>query len=246
MPQLRYERVQAAIGQVDLAGLAPTMLAFMKANIANDAPVFVDQHGVTSKPGCIIASPSFSGVTDQDYVHHWTRDAAVTAVEIATSLPAGTGVDQTLCDYVSFSELCQRNAADSGHFFRAAFQIDGNVRDWSDQKDGPALQSLAFVEAWPFLDDPSKATARNVAQRNLDETVAHWRDDAGVFGPWEDVKGPSFFARAAQVAFLEEVRGGNTLGPPNSGFNRPLAAKAMSRTTSPSTRTRGPRASSRV
>ena len=91
--------------------------------------MFVDQHGVTSKPGCIIASPRFSGVTDQDYVHHWTRDAAVTAVEIAKSLPAGTGVDQTLCDYVSFSELCQRNAVDGGHFFRAAFQIDGNVRD---------------------------------------------------------------------------------------------------------------------
>ena len=52
MPQLQYQRVQAAIPQVDLAGLAPTMLAFMKANVATNALVFVDQHGVMSKPGC--------------------------------------------------------------------------------------------------------------------------------------------------------------------------------------------------
>lgn len=55
MRQLRYQRVQAAIRQINLLGLAPTMLAFMKANIASTALVFVDQHGVTSKPGCIIA-----------------------------------------------------------------------------------------------------------------------------------------------------------------------------------------------
>ena len=211
MPQLEYQRVQAAIRQVDLAGLAPTMLAFMKANVASNALVFIDQHGVMSKPGCIIASPSFSGVTDQDYVHHWTRDAAITAVEIAESLPVDSGIDQTLCDYVSFSQICQANAINSGHFFRAAFQIDGNVRDWSDQKDGPALQSLAFVAAWPFLDDPSKATAKKVAQRNLDETVRNWDNDVQVFGPWEDVQGASFFARSAQVRFLREVQSTNTL-----------------------------------
>jgi hypothetical protein len=52
MPQLQYQRVQAAISQVDLAGLAPTMLCFMKANVASNAHVLVDQHGVMSKPGC--------------------------------------------------------------------------------------------------------------------------------------------------------------------------------------------------
>ena len=37
-----------------------------------------------------------------------------------------------------------------------------------------------------------------------------------------------------------------TLGPPTFGFSSPLAASAMSRTISPSTRKRGPRASSRL
>ena len=137
MPQRVYQRVQAAISQIDLVGLAPTMLAFMKANIASQALVFQDQHGVTSKPGCVIASPSYSGVTNQDYVHHWVRDAAMTAVEIAASLAPGNGVDQTLCDYVAFSAICQSNVdsdPDVG-FFRACFNIDGTPRCWSDQKD---------------------------------------------------------------------------------------------------------------
>ena len=64
--------------------------------------------------------------------------------------------------------IARAHCGGRGHFFRAAFQIDGNLRDWSDQKDGPALQSLAFVAAWPFLDDPSKETAKKVAQRSLD------------------------------------------------------------------------------
>jgi hypothetical protein len=74
------------------------------------------------------------------------------------------------------------------------------------------LQNLAFVEAWPLLDRASQATAKTVAQRNLEETVKNWQNDAHMFGPWEDVEGPSFFARAVQVKFLDEVGGTNTLG----------------------------------
>ena len=40
--------------------------------------------------------------------------------------------------------------------------------------------------------------------------------------------------------------GGKTLGPPTFSFSNPLAASAMSRTISASTRKRGPRASSRL
>lgn len=217
MRRLRYERVQAAMGQIDLVGLAPVMRSFMRANIAS-GPLVFEHYGVTSRPGCIIASPSFSVVTDQDYVHHWTRDAAITAVEIAKSLSAAS-VDRRLCDYVSFSKICQDSAVAADRFFRACYRIDGAVRDWSDQKDGPALQGLAFAAAWPFLDAPSRATAQAVAQRNLEETVAHWQDDQDMCGPWEDAKGPSFFARAAQVRFLDEVGTTNTLGlAPPAGF----------------------------
>ena len=206
-----YGRVQVAISQVGIVGLAPTMRSFMKANIASQAKVFVDPYDAsrTSKPGCIIASPSYTDVTDQDYVHHWLRDGAIVAMELAARR---TGVDRTLCDYVAFSKLCQDNAP-ADHFFLAAFNIDGSPRDgWTDQKDGPALQSLASVAAWPYLDDAAKTSAKKVAQRNLDETIKGRSDDTNKRGPWEDVIGPSFFARAAQIRFLEEVTKTNTLG----------------------------------
>jgi glucoamylase len=211
MTQLSYARVQVAVPQTVAADLSPTMLAFMTTNIASNAVVFVDQSGVRSQPGCIIASPSYSGVTDQDYVHHWTRDAAIAATEVARQLPTGASVNQSLCDYVSFSAVCQENAINADHFFRASFKVDGNLRDWSDQKDGPALQSLAFIDAWPVLDDAARRLAKSVAQRNLDETVQNWSNDNEMFGPWEDVRGPSFFARAVQVKFLEEVGSTNAL-----------------------------------
>lgn len=221
MPQRMYQQAQAAIPQIDLVGLAPTMLAFMRANICSSAVVIEHKDQVppyalrTSQPGCVIASPSFTDVTNQDYVHHWVRDAAIVAMELAVSpQPDANGVDRTLCDYVAFSKLCQDNVAADPNvdFFRACFNIDGTPRDWSDQKDGPAPQSLAFIQAWPYLDATAKATATQVAQKNLDEIVAQWDQDVEKFGPWEDVKGKSFFARATQVRFLEEVQKGTDLG----------------------------------
>ncbi|MGB9281230.1 MAG: hypothetical protein WCB57_14270 [Pseudonocardiaceae bacterium] len=114
------------------------------------------------------------------------RDAAIVAMELAASPQLDAdGVDRTLCDYVAFSKLCQDNVAADPNvdFFRACFNIDGTPRDWSDQKDGPALQSLAFIQAWPWLDATAKATATQVAQKNLDEVVAQRDQDVKKFGP---------------------------------------------------------------
>src|SRR5436305_12773663 len=104
-----YQQVQAAIPQIDLVGLAPTILAFMRANICSLAVVIEHKDQMppyvlrTSQPGCVIASPSFADVTNQDYVHHWVRDAANVATELAASpQPDVNGVDRTPCDYVAF------------------------------------------------------------------------------------------------------------------------------------------------
>src|SRR3954453_7055331 len=154
MPELRYERVQAALLQTDLAAVAPYMLQLMLRNVATSGFTFVappnpkDDPGSpprVSKPGCILASPSYPAnlsSVDQYYVYHWVRDAAVAAIEMAHNPVAldRDGVSQQLCDYVAFSKTCQDDAIRNDHFFRAAFRMDGTVRDWSDQKDGPALQ----------------------------------------------------------------------------------------------------------
>lgn len=224
MTGLHYERVQAALPQTDLKAVAPYMLQLMLRNVASDGFTFVDPTTAggasprASEPGCILASPSYPANLariDQNYVYHWTRDAAIAAVEIATDpmflTPAG--VCQQLCDYVAFSQLCQDSATAADHFYRAAYQIDGTVRDWSDQKDGPALQNIALIAALPRLDAASQATARTIAQENVDHIVQDWdADDGDFFNAWEEVKGASFFSRAAQLRCLQEVQRTNALG----------------------------------
>src|SRR5690242_6997097 len=122
MSQLQYAKVQrvspAAAQPTDYARLAQEMLALMLRNVASDGFVFVDPLAPRSfsKPGCIIASPSYPknlGTIDQDYVFNWTRDAAITTMELAAaSLPTRPGQTspQQLVDYVTFASLCQLNA----------------------------------------------------------------------------------------------------------------------------------------
>jgi glucoamylase len=238
--RISYARVQTTRDGGDLVEFAATARVFMRRNVAGHVGRFHDANDVTvpAAAGCVIASPSYPmadpGLTDQNYVFHWIRDAAITAMELAAApTPDSSGVDRTLCEYVAFSQVCQDNAVAADRFFLARFRIDGTALTtgwdesaqaytgyWSEQKDGPALQSMSFVAAWPYLDTAARATATDVAQRNLDETVKAWADDNGKLGPWEDVTGPAFFARAAQVRFLEEVSTSNVLGltqPPGLG-----------------------------
>jgi glucoamylase len=230
--RISYARVQTARNDDDLVEFAAKARVFMKRNVATRAGNFDDANDpmMPAVTGCVIASPSYPkadpNLTDQNYVFHWIRDAAVTAMELAaTPAPDANGVDRTLCDYVAFSQVCQDNAVAANKFFLARFRVDGGVLTtdwdanahayrgyWSEQKDGPALQSLSFVAAWPYLDAASRTTATSLAQKNLDETVKAWADDNGKPGPWEDVSGPSFFAHAAQIRFLQEVKKTNTLG----------------------------------
>jgi glucoamylase len=95
-----------------LPKIAQHMFSLMLRNLASDGFLFVDPNHPDpndpqsfSLPGCIIAAPSSPVNTpgiDQDYVYNWTRDAAITAIEIAAAkMPTapGSGV-QPLIDYV--------------------------------------------------------------------------------------------------------------------------------------------------
>lgn len=222
---LRYERVQASLPDTELSVAALPMLQLMVRNIATDGFTFVDPTTASwnpprrSRPGCVLASPSYPANLsriDQFYVYHWMRDAAITAMELAHQPVALSpqGVSQSLCDYVAFSQVCQQAAFAGDHFYRACYEIDGTLRSWSDQADGPALQNLAFVEAWPRLDDPARATAKAVGQQNLDRLVGDCMADNafdGMYNLWEEVMGPSFFARAAQLRCLREAQSTNVL-----------------------------------
>jgi glucoamylase len=194
---------KAAYQQTDLTSLAPYMFLMMMRNVTSDGFVVEDPSspGQYSVPGCVIAAPSFPANTpgvDQNYVFNWVRDAAITALEIAAaglpSMPDGGGV-QALNDYVTFAQLCQSNAEPTmGH---ACFTITGHSRPWSEQNDGPAIQSIAILQAYGQLDAATQTIARQVIEKNVAYLLGCYKDPTTNL--WEEHVALSFFARAIQL-----------------------------------------------
>ena len=201
-------RVQVAPPQDDFQTVAQHMFALMLRNVSSDGFRFTDPADPQqfSAPGCVVAAPSFPandpGV-DQDYVFNWTRDAAITAMEIAAAgLRAGPGGGvQPLIDYVTFAKTCQDNAAPT--LAHACFTIEGQPRPWTEQTDGPALQTLAMLAAYGQLDQATQAIAAQVIDTNLSFLLKAYQEPTTNL--WEEHSGYSFFARAAQLRCLREV-----------------------------------------
>ena len=197
-----------------LPKIAQHMFSLMLRNLASDGFLFVDPNHPDphdpqsfSLPGCIIAAPSSPFNTpglDQDYVYNWTRDAAIAAMEIAAAkMPTApdSGVQQ-LIDYVNFAQTCQNNATPS--FALASYTIRGLSREWTEQTDGPPLQTLAILMAYDQLDTPSQAVAKAVINKNLDYLLGAYQDQT--FNLWEEHKGFSFFARSVQLRCLQAIK----------------------------------------
>ena len=214
MGGLRYGSVRPAVAQADLATVARYMFWLMYRNVASDGLVFDDpvNAGVISSPGAILASPSWENSATrvtQDYVYHWTRDAGIVAFELAWAYADGTLPDnQPLIDYVTFSQACQDSAGD---FDRACFYLNGTQRPWTDQADGPALQTLALLAMYRQLDAPTQAIALRLINANLKflETACQGQ----THNLWEEEYGYSFFARSAQLRCFQAVAA-NTVGVP--------------------------------
>ena len=211
MGRLSYSTVRPAVGQTDLAAAARYMLWMMFRNVASDGMVFDDpvNAGIISAPGCVLASPSWENSAThvtQDYVYHWTRDAAIVALELAWAYANGTLPDnQPLIDYVTFSHTCQQSAGD---FDRASFYIDGAQRPWTNQTDGPALQTLALLAMFRQLDAPAQAIAVRLIEANLDFLAGAYQGQT--FNLWEEEYGYSFFARSAQLRCFQAVASNTT------------------------------------
>jgi glucoamylase len=202
------------LAQSNLTTVAQHMFCLMFRNVASDGFVFEDpvNSGVLSKPGCVLASPSWENSAthvSQDYVYNWTRDAAVVAMELAAgTLPS----NQPLIDYVQFAQICQ-NAG--GDFDRASFLIDGTPRSWTDQTDGPALQTLAILQLFAQLDAPTKTVANAVIAANLSFLEGAYQGET--YNLWEEEYGASFFARSVQLECFRAIIA-NNLGIPVPGW----------------------------
>lgn len=214
MAQQVYANRAIALDQIDLQVVAQHMYMLMFRNISSDGFMFTDPVSPTkfSLPGCIIAAPSFPSQTpdiDQDYVFHWVRDSAITAMEIAAANNPPVGSVETLVNYVNFSQTCMNSAVQANVPTRACFKIEGTVRDWTDQSDGPALQTLAILRLFNEIDEGTQATALALANSNVALVLNTYRQ--ATYNLWEEVKGYSFFARAVQLRCLQEVQG-NKIG----------------------------------
>jgi glucoamylase len=212
MSGFSYGTVRPAVAQANLASVAKYMFWLMFRNVASDGLVFDDpvNAGLVSAPGCVLASPSWENSETrltQDYVYHWTRDAAIVALEMAWAYSAGTLPDnQPLIDYVRFSQLCQQAGGD---FDRACYYVNGTPRPWTNQADGPALQTLALLALYPQLDPPSQAAAVALVNANLEFLAGVYQGQT--YNLWEEEYGYSFFARSAQLRCFQAVVA-NTIG----------------------------------
>jgi glucoamylase len=212
MSTLGYSIVRPDVAQVNLATISKFMFWLMFRNVASDGLVFDDpvNAGIVSAPGCVLASPSWENTAThvtQDYVYHWTRDAAIVAVELSAAYANGALPDnQPLIDYVTFSQTCQQSAGD---FDRASFYINGTQRPWTDQTDGPALQTIALLAMYSQLDAPTQAIAAAVIDANLNFLAGAYQGET--FNLWEEEYGYSFFARSVQLRCFQAVAA-NTAG----------------------------------
>ena len=153
-------------------------------------------------PGCIIASPSrpHDDETTEDYVHFWVRDGALTVNEcIYHDLPTKEMLD----DYVSFSYTVQEAGVRAGRGAHACFNIDGTLRSWGEQGDGPGLRILSILEIWNQLSEEAKSTARKILVRDRQYIIDHYDDDTD--NAWEEITGKSFFSRTAQRQAIDKL-----------------------------------------
>ena len=215
--QILRVRPLAAAGSPDLQAVAQHMFSLMLRNLSSDGYRFLDPSSPGPQPsfsqaGCIIAAPSYPANTpgiNQDYVFNWVRDAAITAIELAAAkIPAQPGAPvQPLVDYVRFSQLCQNNAVPTkGH---AVFTMEGNPRQWSEQNDGPAIQTLAILQAFDQLDPATQAIATSVMNTNIEYLLTIYQEPTKNL--WEEYCGLSFFAQAVQLKCFQQVAA-NTIG----------------------------------
>lgn len=91
----------------------------------------------------------------------------------------------------------------------SSFYIDGAQRPWTDQTDGPALQTVALLTMYGQLDASAQATAASLIGGNLDFLAGAYQGQT--YNLWEEEYGYSFFARSAQLRCFRAIAA-NTAG----------------------------------
>ena len=165
---LVYGNAASALGLAppNIATYQSTMFGLMLRNVATTGWVLTDPSGTRSRPGAIIASPSCpANTTDttQNYVYNWTRDAAITAFEVAAAPAPWTGI-ATFDDYVSFAQTCQAASVGPVPISRAASAAVALLRTAGDKMLQALIYHSDFLELSEQFDG---STGYEKSVRNL-------------------------------------------------------------------------------
>jgi len=202
--RIRYANASLDATGIGFGEVSRFMAALMLRNFATHGWVF-HADGIASLPGCIVASPSRpdgSDVTDQDYLYFWVRDGAICAIEAAA---AKLSTGSLLEDYVAFSKLVSSKARAAGKTAgHACFRIDGEVRPWSEQSDGPAMRIVSLLAMRGALSSGARSDADAIVRADLEYLLA--AHPAPTTNLWEETLGHSFFARAVQLRALRALQ----------------------------------------
>lgn len=212
MSKLEYSYAVPLINYREITEFSDLLFFLMLRNISTKGWIFRGSSGVESIPGCIIASPSHPpesstspDYTDQDYVYNWTRDSAITAIELANSLVLPSAY---LSDYIDFALKAQNSDINKVGF--ACYRLNATLRDgslgeikWSEQSDGPALQCLAVFLAWDKLSDTKKKDAKMIVENNINYLILAYNKKTKNL--WEETDGFSIFARSVQLKCFKEA-----------------------------------------
>ncbi|RHZ44433.1 glycoside hydrolase family 15 protein [Aspergillus thermomutatus] len=164
--------------------------------------------------GVVVASPSKE---NPDYFYTWTRDSALTIMEIIEQFVAGnTSLESLIHDYVDSQAKQQTVSNPSGglsdgsglaepKFFVNLTAFTGS---WGrPQRDGPALRASALIAYGNSLIAQGKESVVNthiwpIVSNDLAYVAQYWNQST--FDLWEEVQGSSFFTTAAQHKALVE------------------------------------------
>jgi glucoamylase len=124
----------------------------------------------------------------------------------------GLSLSDLLSSYVSFAQTCQDS--DLNLLARGRYTIAGQLTNWSDQTDGPALRSLTLMQGYAQMTDDAKAQAKTVCSRDVGfllggDPPAY---QVATTNQWEDTSGYSMFARSVQLRCFREIVTNNPFG----------------------------------
>ncbi len=236
MITINYRSVEINYNQIDFGNLTEIMANLMIRNFSTKDRIFYaatdwskstdKSERIESKPGCIIASPTFpckpipKSITDQDYVFHWVRDAAISIMELGYFKDKYTSYIE---DYVDFSRLIQTNAIEAKKTNYSCFRVDGTLRDgtrkysfldyseeniWNQQNDGCPLRIISLIELKSIMTQSYQDKSLEIIKQDIDTILGCYKGTTEK-NIWEEVGGESFFVKSVQLEALKKVLNNN-------------------------------------